>query len=385
MSIDQIARGLALGAPKVAQDAAIAKRSRAFQRFWYMLGGRATTPVDIVTFGDSITEGYPPSGVAANLLTNQAWRKLLIDKLRVRFPTTSAAGTPGYYATQHVVNPSDYPVVNSGGVVASTYGLALRNLHLNSAGDFCTFTCPANTTEVDIFWVRYPSTTTFDWSVNGGGTTNVNTVGTTEDFHSTRVTGLTAGDVVKVAYVSGAGIFIDGFFAYGGDTAKGLRIWDAGRASATYAIMNGGSDPNRWLRAFNVIQPALVTIELGCNDATVAGGSRSAAQVAADTVTWIAAMKAQCTTPPSILIMATWQVGDPAEPWANYVAALRAVAAADADCSFLDMRSVIYKPDVSSNTAGGNLPDTTHPGPAASETIAEAVFNTIVPGAPASL
>ncbi len=350
--------------------------ARALSRFWSALAARNTTPVDIMTVGDSISEGYPPSGVAANLLTDQAWRKLLIDKLRTQYPTSGAPGTPGYYAAnRQTVAPADYPVVNTGGSAANYCGLGLRNVHLNSASDNLVFTVPAGTTAVDVFWDRFSGTTTFNWSVNGGSTTNVNTAGTPElDMRATRISGLTGGDTVKLDYVSGAGVFIDGFYAYGGDETKGLRIWDSARTSVSCnTLIAVGTQ--RWFTGFNVIQPALVLIELGPNDSP----TRTAAQLKADLLTLISLIKAQCTITPSFMLLATWRVGDPLESWTNYVTGMREISAADADVGFYDMRGAIPKSDANMDTVGGLLPDSTHPGVAGSVAVANGVFPAIIP------
>lgn len=362
----------------VGADGALAysqKRARAMQRFFVRLGLRETSPCDIVYAGDSISEGYPPLGVGANLLTNQNWANLLANKLRATFPTTGAPGTRGYYTARRALPPSDWPVSFSGASTTDATGLALRGLHLNSASDTVTFTCPPGTTAVDIFWTRQSGTTSFNWRINAGSNTTVSTTGATVngEFQSTRVTGVTAGDTVTCEYISGVGVYISGFFAYAGDETKGIRFWDSAKSSWNFGTGTTGLlKSEEWLNAFNVIQPALVIMQT-VNISTIAGAQ-------ADIQNFISKVKAECTVAPSFLLVGNWQVGAPAEDWEDFIAMQKSVAAADDDVFFYDVRHDIYKPNMQVNKAGGLLPDDAHPGVAGSEIYAEAMFNVLRPG-----
>ena len=356
------------------------KRARALRRFWLKLGGRASAPCNIVAVGDSITEGYPPSGVRTNLLTEECWRALLVSKLRSAFPTSGAAGTGGYYAALHNnVEPNDYPVTRNGVLSQNASGFGLRNVFLRAAGNYVEFTCPANTTSVDVIWHRTPSASNFSWQINGGAATNVTASGTDTDGMVTNITGVVAGDKIRVNYVSGAGALINGFFAYGGDEAKGIRMWDSGRATVTCSTLVASST-SVWFQNFNVVQPDLVMILIGANDASKTNGLRTSAQFAADLQTLITNIKAQCTVAPSIMLMTQWQVSTPVEPWENYVNVIKAAAAADDDIMFFDMRNIIWKRPFGSDTAGGMLVDYIHPGREASEILADGLLNVIRPG-----
>jgi lysophospholipase L1-like esterase len=334
----------------------------------------------MVFVGDSITEGYPPSGTPANLPFESGWQQLLAAKLRARFPTTGAAGSIGYVAAGHGLNifPANYPLAFNLGVAATSYGLGLRNRFLNAANARIVLTVPTGTTTVRVFWGRETTTTSFSWKINAGLTTNVSTAGSSSDFQYTDITGIfIGGDTVTIEYVSGAGVFIDGFYVFAGDETKGIRLWDSARASITTAdfIVAG---TQRWFRAFNVIQPSLVAIELGVNDASVTSGNKTVAQVTADIQSLLTLIRAQITNSPSIVLCPVWLVGTPRESWSAYVDAMYAVAAADADICIFDWQDVIWKA-ASTDTAAGMLPDQTHPGIAGSEVIAAAWEQFLIP------
>jgi len=355
------------------------KKARALQRFRSALGSRDTAPCDMVFIGDSITEGYPPYGTAANLPFGSCWIQKLGTRLRSRFPTTGAAGSVGYVAAGRGLNvlPTDYPLSFNLGVAAVSYGLGLRNRFLNAANARVVLTVPTGATSVRVFWGREPSTTSFSWKINSGATTNVSTTGASSDFQYTDISGVTGGDTVTIEYVSGAGVFIDGFFVFGGDETKGVRLWDSARASATAADFIAAST-QRWFRAFNVIQPSLVAIGLGANDANTSGGNKTASQFRADIESLLALIRAQITNSPSIVLCPEWLVGTPREAWSGYVDALYALAAADSDICIFDWQDVIWK-SASSDTAAGMLTDQTHPGVSGSDALAAAWERFLIP------
>jgi len=241
------------------------------------------------------------------------------------------------------------------------------------SSSYVEITAPANTTSIKIFWRRYASTGPFNWSVNGGTKTAVNTAGADSDFQYTSVT-CTAGDVLRVEGASGGGAIIDGFFCHGGDESKGIRCWDSGHSgySASAYIT---SSPEVWFRAFNVIQPSLVVIALGANDSTFA----TAASFKTSMLTLISKINAQITTTPSIVLIGCWQQTlTTIEPSKNYNNALSEIAANNSNCYFVDLSEVVIKTSPSS-TAGGLVPDQMHPGVSGSEIIANAIYSEIMP------
>lgn len=355
-----------------------AKRDRALSRFWQAVAGRQVAPCDMVFVGDSVTEGFVPWGRANSLLTNQAWRVRLQDLLRDAYQTPGAAGTAGYYAAFRMsAAPPDYPVRFTGRAANNVAGLGLRCVLLTAAEHQVTFKAPSRCSTVDIFWGGAPMTGSFSYAVNGRAMTDPVLTALThgeEDFHSTRIGGLSGGEEIRVAHASGGPVVIDGFYAYDGDEARGLRGWDAGQTGVPATALVAEAS-RRWYRAFEVIQPSLVVIEIGGNDSR----ERSAAQVGSDVRTMIELIKARCARPPSIVLIGLWSPPWTArDPWESYHDAFRGLAAADPDAWFFDLRTLINKTGPT-DTVGGLLPDAVHPGPQASAIIAKGLFDALRP------
>lgn len=363
--------------PDYTPAGAAAERSRALARFWQALSGRNSAPCDMVFIGDSVTEGFVPWGTSNSLLTNQAWRVRLQDLLRGAYRTAGAGGSPGYYsAFRMAAPPPDYPVRHAGRA-ANLAGLGLRSVLLTEAEHYVEFTAPSPCTSVDIFWGGAPMTGAFSYRVNDRAFTApvVTTVnGAEEDFHSTRVAGLSGGEVIRVNHTAGGLVVIDGFYAYNGDETKGLRGWDASQTGVPCTALVAEAT-QRWYRAFEVIQPSLVLIEIGGNDSRL----RTAAEVGDDIREMIDLIKARCARMPSIVVIGLWSPNWTArDPWESYHDAFRSIAAADDAVWYYDLRSVIKKASLA-DTVGGLLPDAVHPGPRASEMIAAGLFEAIRP------
>jgi lysophospholipase L1-like esterase len=363
--------------PSYTPAEAAAERSRALARFWQALSGRNATPCDIVFVGDSVTEGFVPWGTSNSLLTNQAWRVKLQDLLRGAYRTSGAGGSPGYYSAFRMsAPPPDYPV-RYAGRAANLAGLGLRSVLLTAAEHYVEFTAPSPCTSVDIFWGGAPMTGAFSYQVNDRTFTDpvVTTVnGAEEDFHSTRVAGLSGGEVIRVTHAGGGLVVVDGFYAYNGDEARGLRGWDASQTGVPCTALVAEAN-QRWFRAFEVIQPSLVLIEIGGNDSR----QRTAAQVGEDVRELIDLIKARCAKVPSFVVMGLWSPNWTArDPWESYNDAFRSIAAADDAVGYFDLRTVIKKTSLT-DTIGGLLPDSVHPGPRASEMMAAALFEAIRP------
>jgi lysophospholipase L1-like esterase len=137
------------------------------------------------------------------------------------------------------------------------------------------------------------------------------------------------------------------------------------------------------------IQPSLVVVQFGPNDYFNSGTHlqpRTVAQYQADLATIIAAVRAKCATSPTFVLMPAWQRGDMSpytlpEPWANYVAANYAVAAADSIALVCDVnrRAAFTGPATTSNNNGIVSTDTVHPSDLGSQFIADALTASVLP------
>jgi lysophospholipase L1-like esterase len=346
------------------------KRRRALRRWWYALGDRESNPADVVFLGDSISEGY-------QLLHSQAWWPKVRDSLRSNYPTAGVVGGRGYYSpSQGITTPADWPVARSGGSNSATQGLGLKSWAL-STGNTLTLTTGL-VTSVSLRYYKNGASGSFSWKVDGGSATTVSANGATSDFNETVITGLggTAHTIV-ITGVSGLVLF-DGFFEMNGDETKGVRVWESARSSITAAAFAGNAT---WYDAFTAIQPDLVLIELGANDAFGVNPPNSAATYKAAILSIISSIRTKTTIAPSIVLCPVWsispQVGvTPIGTWNDYVAALYEIAAADEAICVCDVRQ-FFRTSLTVDTAGGLLGDTAHPGVQGSKVYAEAVLDFI--------
>jgi lysophospholipase L1-like esterase len=184
---------------------------------------------------------------------------------------------------------------------------------------------------------------------------------------TTQIRGLAAGaHTVVVTNVSGL-VFISGAFAYNGDEAKGIRT--------AVAAAPGWGTPNFWptdsskryfAQYVGLRPPDLVTIGLGPNDYGSADPDQKTTVTTykANIQAMIAEVKVRVSGyVPSFVLMPKWAItgNTPSSPWSSYVTALYEIAATDPDQSVavFDLQRRV-NPGAPS-TAGGFLPDTTHP------------------------
>lgn len=331
------------------------KRKRALRRWWYAVGDRADNPADVVLIGDSITAGY-------QLDHADAWWPQVRDGLRAKYPVAGVVGGRGYYSpSQAISTPADWPVVTSGGSLSSTQGLGLKSWALN-AGNTLTLTT-GDVTSVNLRYFRNTLTGTFSWAVDGGSATNVNTVaGGTSDFNTTTISGLGGtSHTIVITGVSGLVLF-DGFQELNGDEASGIRVWESAKSSVSSTSFSANTV---WYDAFTSIQPDLVVIELGANDAFGTNPPNSAATYKAAILSIISSIRAKTTVDPSIVLCPVWAISPsggvtPVGTWNDYVAAMYEIAAADDEVCIFDVRQY-FRTSLTVDTAGGLLGDTAHP------------------------
>lgn len=334
--------------------------------FLTRLGGRHTAPCDIVVIGDSYTEGEGATARAFRFVS--AFR----DRLRAFHPTGGVAGGANYITANPII--ASYPKDPSGSYTSDfRFGFGKRGVQL-AAGTPINFTVSA--TSVRIAWLRDTGTGSFTYSVNGGAATTVNTSGAHADGQTTTITGLSGvSDTVSISLSSGY-VIIEGLYVFNGDETRGVRVWESGHfgwTAADFIATPSGGTATDWLAHVTNVNPALVVIELGENDATKV----SAATFQSNMATLIANVRAACPTPPSIVLVAGPERNNTLiEPWGNYVAALKSIASGDSAIDTLDLTSVL--PKVNGAPAGWYT-DSVHPSNRGHSEIANALVEFITP------
>jgi hypothetical protein len=301
-------------------DSLVASKSTALQRFFYCLGLAQTGAgvCDFLHIGDSITTGY-------QLLAANRWQKLLAALMRAKFQPAGVAGGWGYFsAMQAIATPADWPFAATGTTLSNFDGPGAKCAYMGASGNKLVWTT-GPVTSVDLFYARNSVTGSFSYKVDGGASTVISAGGTSSFMTPISITGLGGTThTIEVDWVSNltVGPYICGGIEYNGDETTGLRFWDAGRSSAQCAYLAGvGSGANaNWFNDLSVIQPALVTIELGYNDCNVSP-YYTAAQFKTNLLSLIASVNEYCTVAPSIVLIPVWPgtPGAQVDTWTNFV------------------------------------------------------------------
>lgn len=273
----------------------------ALRQFHSDLALRNTAPVDIVWIGDSISEGIRSDKIGERAV----WK--FRDTLRTICPTSAVGGLGYIPAKFHASYLTDNPVTLTG-TSGSDFGFGYRSQTLSSAADTVTLT--ATCTAVDIHYTAYNGAGSFVYQVDGGAwSANVPTSGTLSSNRIFKITGLTAGQhTIVVKWSVAPAVFIDGFFVYNGDEAKGVRMWEGAMSGATTANFLPNDVTKHWP---GVVQanPSLAIIALGTNDVGTAPHI-TPAQYKTNLNTIINAFNTYNTRQPSILLVSPYFRGD---------------------------------------------------------------------------
>lgn len=326
---------------------------------------------DILTIGDSISEGTGPS------IIEKRWASKFRDGLRTKHGVT---GGRGYVPAAYAVPAATNLFVLSGGaaVATGTQGLGKRVVTMTAAGHTATLTVPAGHTSAKLFYTGGSGRGQFTYTVDGGSATTVNTAqfGTARDY-TTHITGLSTGSshTIVISWLSTGTVLLTGVMLYNGDETTGIRLWDGAHHGQTSAYFATTTEP--WYLTVNTIQPTLAILALGTNDWSI--GTPTAAQVKTNLATITAGIRAQCTVAPSIIVMPMYErmaTGTPTETWTNYVAAMRDYALEDGDVAIFDLYKRIGTINGSGSNAHGILTgDFTHPTDKGSQMIADALLD----------
>lgn len=327
-----------------------ASPSIALRRWSAALADAANNPADVMCIGDSITEGSSSTTVAGR------WVDQMTAQLRALIPVPGVNGGLNYNPVRYVTSTLPAAATVTGTPTSSAYGLGARSYDLTTTTPVITFTVTGSSFK--IFYVRSAGTGVGSYSIDGAGavsfTTSTGNLGRTDTQASTTVAFATRGThTVAVKWVSGGTVTLEGLAVFDGDETKGVRVWESGYFGlSTVDITNNiGFGLFGFDDRITAIQPALVILQFGTNDANTAVANISAATYKANMLTIISHIKSACTITPSIVLMAMYRPNVTfVEPWGNYVQALYDIAAADNAVCVLDLTARF--PPVSGDVLG---------------------------------
>jgi lysophospholipase L1-like esterase len=321
----------------VDQAPASAPNLAALQPLWAGLAGCLASPCDILFIGDSLFEGQDTT-VITNRIQDQVIA-LLRNRFQVGGPTGGRGYVPSWYG---VTSPTGIsPTLAGAAATNQTYGLGRRSVTLASISD--TITWPAITcTAADLIYNNQTTGTKLSGKFNSDTVTST-TSGSRGGSTELRVTpvGGRGSNTLQAAYVTGssASVNIEGAMFYDGDESAGIRLWDGshfGFTVSSFTALENWLSTIQW--AITSANLKAVIYGLGTNDCI----SISSAAFATNLLALINATKGKspAVTTSHIIVMqpSRTTTGTPLiEPWANYVAAARALAVADPTLAFVDL------------------------------------------------
>lgn len=310
-------------------ETAKAPRAMALRKFYSALANRSYAPVDILTVGDSRTEGQGATVVG------DRWQDKLLAALRAIYPVAGVTGGRGYIPAWYAFStPSPaaagFSPSGSGVTQSQTYGLGRRSVTLAAGGSLTiTVTCSS----FDLVYAAGAAASGVTVTIDGGvadtvalGTGNIG-------GQVKRYTTTPGSHTIVIAYSSGSPV-IEGIHVYNGDETKGIRIHDGAHFGFTSSsFVSNGS----WAQSVTPIAPHLALICLGTND--IGAGNVAPAAFKTNLVSIIGLIRARSANCP-VVVIAPSERGDaytPVATWAEYVTAMREVVDATPNAAFFDM------------------------------------------------
>lgn len=338
------------GASYVASNWALSpsyaeKFDRGMRRFQAALGSRDIAPVNIwFGPGDSITEGHGATTVA------RRWQNRAVQNIRTRFPVTGVTGGAGAVPAFYEATTMGQPAATSGTVVKQTsLGLGGRAYAI-APGGYIEWAVTGSS--VDIIYAQVPSSSDVTVSVDGTDVASFPTTtgGVTVDGLLYRITFGSAGaHTVRIRPTHATNYArICGLVVYNGDETKGVRFYDVSKFGTTSAFWaTGGSGGTSLQQLAAAMPPSLVVIVLGANDYS---GNITPATFRTNLETTIAKIRVGAS--PSFLLVGQYKRSETGYTyaWTDYLDVLKAMDAADADVTFLDLSTRM--PDVLGDTLG---------------------------------
>lgn len=299
-----------------------------FGRFRAALNTIATSPVNILATGDSITLGSKAA------TTGDRWLEVLGRSLVSSYDPSRSLAVE-YAPVWPTSVPFSNPWVNTGSPTVNLHFGPGRGAGNLTAGKTMQYTFTG--TGFDLYYAQGPSGSgfgEFSYAVDGGAPTTVDARDATMlGSRRVRVTGLaSASHTIDLAPVS-ASVPIEGITGYAGTETSGIRAWNGGHGTYTSAEFADPAEPH-WLDILDTVLPTLYIIELGTNDCVL--GSPTAAQFRTNVETIIANVRARCAVEPAILLVALYQALGRTN-WVDYVTAMQDLVAADGQAQLFSL------------------------------------------------
>lgn len=348
--------------------------------FHAALANRASAPVNLMFLGDSITEGNGTTSY------RNRWQDKLADAYRHRFFVSGSPGVAGptyvpvFFASPLIAASNPWTIANAP-VTAANFGIGARYARLTAANQTCTITVYG--TSMVLLWAPGSVGVHGSYTVDGGSATTFladTTVGTADGQTTTITLGAyPATHTVVVAWSSGGTFNFEGAVVHNGTESAGLRFWDwahSGFATDTFANGNGAASLTAIVP---YIKPHLVVINMGANDWNT---NVSVATFQANLTSIISNIRSAMTgaslaLPSIVLTVGYPSAGSGTTPWAQYQAAIKAIATADPTIALWDLS--LHLPGTP-DSWGLLYSDATHPSTEGHQFYATALGDWLAPG-----
>lgn len=293
------------------------------------LDHQSTAPASWLALGDSITEGQGASS------RSERWIDLTGGSLRTG-PAGGDGYLPGWYAVYGPDSTWQAYTARTGTVTdESSDSLGLRTARLEaSASQSYAFTG----TSADVYYTSPGGVLAY--TVDGGPQTTIDTGGAPSTAHRSHVDFPDRGlHTLTLSAVSGS-VSLSGVFAFDGDEHSGVHVFDgahSGYTTGQFVAAGPDVDP-----VISMVQPDLVTIELGVND--YLKDDATPAHVKDDLSALVDDLRRQLKKkPPSIVLVIPYDIApgadEQAHSWAEYASAIRSLGV-ELSVGVLDMSSM---------------------------------------------
>ncbi|WP_418346222.1 SGNH/GDSL hydrolase family protein [Rhodococcus pyridinivorans] len=307
---------------------------------WYAaLASRDYAQARIMYIGDSTGEGEGVTSISKRVVNR------LQSILRQRFPVDGIGSGGGVgYLPVFYVSPSLPDPATTGSVTPLTsFGMGGRAYSLDTSKSV-TFNITG--THARIFYVGGTSSGDLQYTLDGGTPASFPTVvtGATTDGKWYDLPLGASGPhtlVITRTATPASNAYLAGVWVFDNDVDKGIHVVDASHYGWKASDMATTQFQGYLQQQVAAVQPDAVIVSFGLNEQ---GGGVEPSVMKTNLQTIISRVKAGATVAPSIILLGKWdRSGSYTYPWADYVAAMREIDAADAGVTFVDMSTRIPK------------------------------------------
>ena len=337
--------------------------------WWEAVAQITSRRANILVVGDSISEGRTVTNIET-----ECWIRVLARLLNRQY--IGEPGGEGYVPACRSLTPQPWthtgsPTVNTGST--NYYGLGRRYLTLTT-GQSASRSWYGD--RIEILYTRGPSTGTMRIDIDGV-TTDVATSNASLIVGAKWTSAaLDRGDhTVTVSWLSGGVVLLEGGCFSDINYAKGVAVWDGSHSSYTAGDFTGDINKEAWAGAVASINPDLVILPLGNNDALEAeGGSYSPEIFATRIGAIIDLVKANSSTVPAFIypLMQGSPTAYTRAYWDRHMAAVKPVVI-NKGGALVDLRNFISLGPSTGTT--GLYADTIHPNAAGHRLWASGFYN----------